>query len=97
MIGICGGYQMMGREVRDEEGIESGGAVSGLNLLPVVTTFESRKQLTQTDWQSSVLCRAYAVLGRTAEPSTHVQNEREWETTAHHDKIIGDRYGSTIS
>lgn len=49
MIGICGGYQMMGREVKDEEGIESGGAVSGLNLLPVVTTFQSRKQLTQAE------------------------------------------------
>ena len=49
MIGICGGYQMMGREVRDEEGIESRGAVSGLDLLPVVTTFESRKQLTQVE------------------------------------------------
>ncbi|MBI5348594.1 MAG: cobyric acid synthase [Chloroflexi bacterium] len=49
MIGICGGYQMMGREVKDEEGIESGGAVSGLNLLPVVTTFQSRKQLTQVE------------------------------------------------
>jgi len=49
MIGICGGYQMMGREVRDEAGIESGSAVSGLNLLPVVTTFESRKQLTQVE------------------------------------------------
>ena len=49
MIGICGGYQMMGREVKDEAGIESGGAVSGLNLLPVVTTFESRKQLTQVE------------------------------------------------
>ena len=45
---ICGGYQMMGREVKDE-GDRSGGAVSGLNLLPVVTAFRSRKQLTQVE------------------------------------------------
>ena len=50
VIGICGGYQMLGGEVRDETGVESKrGVVAGLGLLPVVTKFESLKQLTQIE------------------------------------------------
>lgn len=50
LIGICGGYQMLGREVRDEGQIESRrGTVQGLGLLPITTHFEPRKQLTQTE------------------------------------------------
>lgn len=50
VIGICGGYQMLGCEVRDEANVESAwGTVAGLGLLPVVTDFESRKQLAQVE------------------------------------------------
>jgi len=44
LLGICGGYQMLGRELKDEGGSEGGAKVfPGLGLLPVVTTFETRK------------------------------------------------------
>ncbi|MCM1521753.1 MAG: cobyric acid synthase [Muribaculaceae bacterium] len=44
VMGICGGYQMMGLTVSDPEGIEGeGGSVDGLGLLPVCTTLESKK------------------------------------------------------
>lgn len=50
LIGICGGYQMLGREVCDEAQVESSWArVAGLGLLPVVTHFEARKQLTRAE------------------------------------------------
>jgi adenosylcobyric acid synthase len=49
IIGICGGYQMLGREIIDEEGVESSRRCTpGLNLLDVVTTFAPRKTLLQT-------------------------------------------------
>jgi len=44
VLGVCGGYQMLGRSIDDE--VESGaGRVDGLGLLPVRTTFQREKAL----------------------------------------------------
>ena len=51
ILGVCGGYQMLGEELRDPAGEESGtpGTLRGLGLLPTVTTFNAEKHLTQTE------------------------------------------------
>ena len=43
ICGICGGYQMLGRQISDPEGVESGGTVDGMGLLPVATQLQDEK------------------------------------------------------
>jgi adenosylcobyric acid synthase len=48
LVGICGGYQILGQEVRDPLGVEGDPRTeAGLNLLPVVTTMAGAKTTTQ--------------------------------------------------
>lgn len=44
VLGICGGYQLLGNKIQDPLGVESNRKeISGLYLLPVVTTLEPEK------------------------------------------------------
>ncbi|TVV71087.1 cobyric acid synthase [Sphingomonas solaris] len=48
VLGLCGGYQMLGRRVADPDGIEGpAGAVDGLGLLDVETVLAGAKTLTR--------------------------------------------------
>lgn len=51
IFGICGGYQMLGRSLKDPHGVEDGGSMSGMGLLPVETVFEREKTRTQVRGQ----------------------------------------------
>lgn len=49
VLGICGGYQMLGRSIADPDGIEGApGEVSGLGFLDVATVMTPDKRLTRT-------------------------------------------------
>jgi adenosylcobyric acid synthase len=43
IFGICGGFQMLGTSIVDEDGVEAKGSVDGLGLLPISTTFSAEK------------------------------------------------------
>src|SRR5690606_3658328 len=44
ILGICGGYQMLGENISDPHGVEGApGQSDGLGLLPIVTTLKKTK------------------------------------------------------
>ena len=47
VIGICGGYQMLGRTITDASGVEGGGSIAGMGLLPIDTEFAEEKHRTR--------------------------------------------------
>lgn len=54
VLGLCGGYQMLGRELLDEAGSEGGPrAWPGLDLLPIRTTFQAKKTTTESRFLSA--------------------------------------------
>jgi len=62
LVGICGGYQMLGREVSDPDGVEAGGQTTGMGFLDVVTELLPDKRTTQVE--------ARPLLGNVAPDST---------------------------
>ncbi len=65
VVGICGGFQMLGRSVSDLGGMEGGGTSSGLGLLPMDTRFENRKELRQVETKVGELKGFYEPLSHT--------------------------------
>ena len=65
ILGICGGYQMLGTEISDPQGIESDiQQLPGLNLLPVKTILEGEKiteQVKFTFHNGSTECSGYEI------------------------------------
>ena len=47
VLGICGGYQMLGKSVLDAEGVECGGTEEGIGLLNVETALGTQKKRVQ--------------------------------------------------
>mgnify|MGYP000876794700 CR=1 FL=1 len=47
IFGICGGYQMLGEKLSDPDGVEAGGEIKGMGLLPMETVFQNLKTRTR--------------------------------------------------
>ena len=47
VLGVCGGYQMLGEEIKDPHEVEGKGDVIGMKLLPLTTVFETEKRRTR--------------------------------------------------
>jgi cobyric acid synthase CobQ/L-threonine-O-3-phosphate decarboxylase len=65
LVGVCGGLQMLGSEIADPHGIESGGeALRGLSLLPVKTILRPEKTLkaaTARHVESGLVLKGYEI------------------------------------
>ena len=49
LVGICGGYQILGREISDPFGVESGGRIAAFAFLDVATELIPAKITTQVE------------------------------------------------
>ena len=47
VIGVCGGFQMLGTSLDDPHGVEEGGTMRGMELLPIRTVFAEKKTRTR--------------------------------------------------
>ena len=63
VVGICGGYQMLGQTVNDPDGIESSIlSLPGLGLLPIHTTMTSEKTTRQVTFEfNGQMCQGYEI------------------------------------
>ncbi|MDB5702605.1 MAG: cobyric acid synthase [Sphingomonadales bacterium] len=73
ILGLCGGYQMLGRSIADPDGVEGPpGIVNGLGLLDIETTLQPHKALkTVTGTALGATFQGYEMhMGRTCGPDT---------------------------
>ncbi len=73
VMGICGGYQMLGKKITDTEGVEGHGSIHGLGLLNVETDFGKEKH---TEWSEGILNREGVFEGT---PSKQAEKIRGYE------------------
>lgn len=69
IFGICGGYQMLGEKLSDPDGIEDGGELRGMGLLPLRTVLHERKVRTRVTgcFTGDITGTLSALRGRTVE------------------------------
>jgi len=60
VLGVCGGLQMLGTELRDPHGVD--GSAAGLGLLPLITHFDRDKLLRRTRAAFADTTREWAAL-----------------------------------
>ena len=64
VLGICGGYQMLGQTISDPNGIESSTqAINGLNLLAVTTELTDNKTLTKVSGTLTINAKNCPITG----------------------------------
>jgi adenosylcobyric acid synthase len=108
VVGICGGYQMMGRTLSDPEGWEGGGTVSGLGLLDGDTLFAPEKARTQVTGQvtgaqgiftalNGTAFSGYEIhMGRTSGTCPFAQLQNQTEEISSDGSVRGNCWGSYV-
>lgn len=94
LVGICGGYQMLGQDIADPKGLERGGTSRGLGFLDVRTELDAPKICRQVqatsllhDVEQGASVRGYEIhMGRTsrgaAQPCFRIEASEVWEGDA---------------
>jgi adenosylcobyric acid synthase len=77
VVGLCGGYQLLGTRIHDPLGVEgAGGDEPGIGLLPITTVFAADKRTVRVEgrahvpWASDAPITGYEIhMGRTTVPA----------------------------
>jgi adenosylcobyric acid synthase len=105
LIGICGGYQMLGQEIADPKGLERGGTSLGLGFLDVATELDAPKICRQVratsllrNMEQYAPVRGYEIhMGRTsrgtAKPCFRIEASETWEGDATGDEGAASENG----
>lgn len=104
VIGICGGYQMLGERLSDPDRVERGGEMAGLGLLPIETIFTSAKVRTRVAGTVKSLSGAFSELsGAPIEGyeihmghSAFLGNLEVFSTLSPTDKLDGAVHGNVL-
>lgn len=86
IIGICGGFQMLGQTVNDPDGIEGSlKSLPGLGLLPFDTTMTAEKITRQVEFEfNGCKCKGYEIhQGRSTTDQLVVNEGNCWGTYVH--------------
>lgn len=82
IMGICGGYQMLGEKILDPFDVEGGGEIRGIGLLPVTTLLKEKKQRSRITGR---VCRIANTVANTDmlkdSADRHGEETAQWEQT----------------
>ena len=84
VFGICGGYQMLGESLSDPHGVEAGGTMRGMGLLPMDTVFAEKKTRTQVTGRYLEIQGEYQPLSGVEFTGYEIHmGESTWKSGAH--------------
>lgn len=97
VLGICGGFQMLGQKIIDRFEMEQGGVVTGLGLIPMVTELQSEKTLLLSQGVEQLFgtkVTGYEIhLGQSVFlPTTQTQQQNFLQLTGANGKIKSEGY-----
>ena len=102
IVGICGGYQMLGTELLDPDGVECAvRRAQGLGLLPITTRFETEKKTVQVraiSIENGHELAGYEIhMGQTNGPATSCPVFRVFEEMGHSvERLDGAKSGDGL-
>ena len=89
ILGICGGFQMLGESVDDPHEMEAGGSGSGLGFLQMTTILEGDKQLEKREYQGQNWLEGLCWSGYEIHLGRSVTSSKELESIVKNDASLG--------
>ena len=91
VLGICGGYQLLGDELSDPHGREGAGTARGLGLIPASTVFKEEKRLAQSELRITGAQGAFSVWNGMTARGYEIHDGETTVSCAHAGTIGGPR------